>query len=723
MSTLSLPPPDDAAEKRPIITAHEWAMMPFEARRKVEFLRPLMLRCLELPSRGKKKGYELIAASTGGLISASTLEDKFHLWKEGGEPALVDKRKLRKKGKLASGLHEDTVQHVAALMERRPHQESRVRIVTFNAAWEAFMHELMEGAMIPGLGRRGAGTWRNLFARLYPGKELPRRCPWTLEKPPPCHGKTVMRERMPDRGESLVVMQGEHAARLAVPMGRTDTSKLRPLEVIQFDDVTLNFRIWARNPYLPGEPFELVTVNALVFMDVATRFILSVRYHPAFKLPNGKTCGIERRDVQHGLAEIFWHYGFPKDYECVLRCENATAAITAAFEEALARISGGLIVVSRSDVYKGVILPDGFQSTGAASWQKGHIESFNRRLAIRLAHVPGQTGASFFELPGETAAMQSATGKVAKIGHLLTDVQIAALAEHIGMEDLQAAMELAIHDMQANPLHDMEGFKELYFWRHGVSDPEPKPVNGPDFMALVEAGGIEYANAYVQHPDRRIISKETVHAKWHRLYREKDFHRLDFSSMAFLWMDAKKGTWRAGGEVFIDLGRGREFVFGGQEHQAKPGDDITLYFDADRPELGAVVCDGKDGTWLGRMENREAITWGRPEDHARLLAEKKAVRTGLINRAGKRHGTPARLLAAHAREAERMEIVESLPQPAPSESAAVVVRAFRGGGPVKHGRAADKPKAAPLSLADLRAEREALRSQTETPATSFSWVK
>ena len=730
MSTsLTLP-----AENRSIPATVWSTQITKQAREKADWLKGLCAKCAELPQRGRKAGYQRIAASTGGLISAHTLEDVYHRYQAEGEWALIDRRKLRKSGSQASVLHESTVQYWAAEAEDSPHREGPDGTVTFESTWRKLIRDIQAGEVIPGLGREGAaGTWRELHMRLHPGKPLPKNCPWSLENLPRGHSLQNFRLRQPDRGESDAAIQGTKKLELMLPQRHTDTAKMGIMEVIQIDDKELDMAVWVKNPYRGGK-LELVTVNVLLFMDVGTRRILSVRYYLAFTRPDGTRVGIERRDVQHGIAEILARIGYPVGWDLVICCENATAAITQAFQEALGRVSDGHIKVWRTSMYKGAVKPGDFSSTSGASWQKAHLESFNRRFSIELAGVRGQTGGNYLWKPAETAERLKQSNLVLrKVGELATEEEIGSLVEHDDLEAVQREVQQAIHEMETNPLHTMEGFKEVMQWRNHADDIW-RPMNDPLLKAMREQHGQAYVNTFVQQDGHSTCARETVQQKWNRLYRKDDFQRLPMTSLAFLFLDIVEGKWTRINELTGKLSQGRVYIFRGTDHTAEHGQKVTLHFDAECPSQGCVILS-EDGLVLGKMALYESGDWGDFAERAAIVEQKKKARNQVLQNLGKRHGTKARMDAKEARVDEHIEIVGRLAERTgivaqESTAAHAVMTAFDEDETptVRLRPALSRPRRAlpaPVVTHDLdalRAERSLIAEQTASKRPAFKWA-
>jgi hypothetical protein len=685
-----------------------------------------MLQCDELPPRGRKAGYVRIAAETGGEISAHTLEDIYQRWLAEGEIALIDKRLLRKRGKLASVLHENTVQEWLRLCETNQHLEHKSKLTTGSAAWEVLMRRIFAGDKVPGLGKHGKeGTWRELWQRVHPRKPLPARCEdeWSLASVPPGHSLNNFRDRQGDREtENNVAVRGIKELKLAVPQMRMDYSDLEPGAVIQCDDVDLNAQVMATDP--DTDVTAIVPVKALVFLDVATRKVLSVSLHLGFKREDGSRCGIERRHVQHGVAHVLATIGVARGREMVFRVENATAAITEELEMMLKRVSDGSIKVSRTPVHKGKVLPDGFTDSWGASNKKGHIESWNRQLAIRMGWAPGQEGANWTTKPHAVAAMlKDSEEALAVLDGVATEDQVRRTVEHDDLEQLIARFEEVVHDMENTPLHHKQGFKEKRQWRLHDQD-KWRDETDPMLARLLKEKGVDFVDAILAQDGCTRKVMETVNERWLRLYRAADFEVPHLSTLYFLYLDVAKGKWTARNEVEAQMSRGKAFVFYGTDHRAAQGEKVKVHFDCERPSLGCVLVAAEDGVVLGTMAFRQSGKWGDFEFQAISNQDKAEAEDSVLLAIHRRHDDATKPTRKARRLNVMREVGAALPETAEHPAASGVVDAYQGRRkalPARSERAPEPALPAP-DFEELRKRREALHAGTGPARKGFSWT-
>lgn len=654
------------SDPKPILSRTKFSALPEPCWKQINLLRRLIVQCEGVPHGQRRKCYDRVALSAGvsangqPLMSGETLRKKHAAWKREGEVALIDHTLCGGRcGQLTcnniarqSLLHGDTVNHWLTQAHSNQHQERKNATTCFRKAHRDFLRSLEAGEVIPGLANGGRpGTWRDLWVRMHARRAVPPRCPWGLGKSPKGHSYQNFMDRRCASHLTDVAIQGIKAMKLAVPQTRMDVSNLRPLEVIQVDDVELNVTVEVTND--AGAP-ELCKVNVLLWMDVATRRILHRQLIPATRRDDGTRRGITLQDVQHGLVVLLARCGVPVDYDMVIRCENATAAIPHELEEDLKRISPN-IDVSRTDVYRGVILPDGFAQRVGASWQKPHLESFNRRLAIELGTVPGQTGGNYTLKPGEQEGRMVANVLVLKrLGEVFTPEDRTEFMHLYNLEQVTVALDRAIHALQTNPEHELQGFAEARQWRFGAEDHGGwKPLNHPAMQKMRERHGDDYANDFISEPENHRVVRETVMERWDRLYKIQNIQQLSIGVLFFLWMDKAEGRWTAHNEITATLKRGRSYVFGGSEHSAEQGQPIWVKFDASEPDLGCVLVNAQ-GAPLGRMAARNLVAWGDHAARMEAYKEKLAAEIDLQRQLGEIHLGPRTLAAKTAAVDDRL---------------------------------------------------------------------
>ena len=627
------------------------------------------------------------------------------------------------------------MQHWIKLAELNQHSDRKDQLGTFGGAWHDLMLEIFGGKEVPGLGRDGRdGTWRDLWVRLHRNQAMPTTCKWDLADPPRGHSLQNFRDRKgPDLESEIASRGGKPLLTVATPKMRMDYTNLQPCRVIQCDDVEINQHVWVENPF-QNYKRTLVKVSALVWRDVGTRKVLSVSLHPAFERPDGTRVGITLRDVQHGIAHVLATVGIPIHWDLVFRVENATATVADAVKDVLSRLLGGRVGISHTGIWKGVILPDGFSGKVGKSWQKGALENFNGQLARKMGAAPGQTGGNYTLKPGDQPERyRQAKNMLTKVGDVATDAELEELMPLESMDQMLARFERAVHVLETNPNHQMQGFAKVPEWRQ-TDDGEWMPWNNKLMKTLTDKFGIEHINEIVLQRGCQRTVTETIVQRWDRMYKREDFEQLSFPALCFLYMDVTAGKWTAVNEVEATMPRGATYVFRGEEHSCQYGDKVKVHFIADHPGLGCVLV-GENGTPVGRMDFRRSGEWG---DHAWMANERKdqeAAQAAVMTKIHRRHSNTKTRTAALDKGARQLNLLndiaarEGLPAPE-SEDALAVVKAFdtlpTGSRRAGARPAADVPTApAARDLERLRTERESIVQAADAAKKAkpaFTWA-
>ncbi len=334
--------------------------------------------------------------------SKHNLKTLFYAWVKA-----KDWRALRRNYKHESALPVEFINYLRAmvLVEHRSRKQAINRV---REAWR-------NGEKVPGYG-----TWREWFAVTYQDREVPKGFCGDYPK---SWGDRNFYNKMPSRAQHKYATRGLTYAQSDLPHIIRDTSKLRPLELVVFDDFKTDIRVIAYNPVL--KKWEIVPCAGLIAMDVATRRILGFALVPRLTLPKReqrddttplsdeeregddrmRKIAISRADLQRVLKLIFSRFGVPKDYPMTLMVENAAAAITTDLEAALDLNFGGQVRVSRTNMLEHRTLANGFTERGGKPWEKGWIESAINVKHNRAGNLPGQTGSmEQVNAPGDLTA-------------------------------------------------------------------------------------------------------------------------------------------------------------------------------------------------------------------------------------------------------------------------------------------------------------------------------
>lgn len=270
---------------------------------------------------------------------------------------------------------------------------------------QVLIDEWLHGTHIPGYGTaeawyRERGRFMPDARRLVRDRDLPEG--WSLS-----NLRRLLARRLRRRSQKTLVETGFHDAHgaFAAQLLR-DRSRLRPLELVTFDDVRFDVKVVMRT----GNTWQVCYPLGLLALDVATGAIIGVGVKPAAKRVEidgaetdqaaGTRMAISRRETCYLLLQILERLGLPP-YTMNLLLENASAALTAEDERAFLTLMGGRLQIEKTGMARRKLLKSGFVEQGGMPWQKGWIEAFFRKLHTSINHLPGASGARYQLDPGE----------------------------------------------------------------------------------------------------------------------------------------------------------------------------------------------------------------------------------------------------------------------------------------------------------------------------------
>lgn len=474
-------------------------------------------------------------------------------------------------------------------------------------AWKKALRELVAGERIPGLG-----TWKDCWRRENPGEVPPETCPYSeIGKQPKRLSETNFRLLAKMTKEVRAMgKSGTAAARMELSLlVGFDTTMMKPLELVAFDDVRTDFLVL--DP-LTGQVVELWL---LVAMCVGTRCIISFGVRPRRKRADGTHEGITRRDMQHLVVGILQRYGIPSTYPMRLLVENASAAITEGFEAALLEASGGRVLVQRTSMLGGNPFKDGWgEEKKGNPHAKPWIESAFNLMHNEGAGIKGHIGANYSLKSQSVAPAIRYAEKAAKAGRVVMHLAERRLAG-LPFEDLQDAL----HDcqdifdrMNARRGHSLEGFDKLAEWRWKTAVQwlpwEAAPKGLP-------------AEAWEQ-----IETRKVPESPWMRLTRQVQgltFDALPASAVPALLLDCKTVTYHGGGVIgWKEQGKLWRFDivnYVGAGGKVAEGDVVNAWYDSNHPEKGAHLTTGK-GSFIGHAERTMMMS---PVDRDSMIAAAK----------------------------------------------------------------------------------------------------
>src|SRR5258708_1395912 len=422
----------------------DWLALPHDERERVKELLEVMA-AMKADPRGVVASLRAVAQANAGRRGWSfhNLRTLFYAWLA----VNGDWRVLARNYGHATSLPARFIDHLRTLCLKE-HRSRKQAIEKIRAAWRS-------GETLPGYG-----TWREWFAARWPDRDVPRAFAGDY---PEGWSNSNLYLHMPPPAQQALATRGFTAAHGLIPHVIRDTSTLRPMEMIVFDDFECDVLcIFQR---------RVVRVRGVLAIDVATRRKLAVGFKPLLTDDEGKKRAITRADVQFLIKQIFVRYGVPADYPVTLLVENAAAAIGEGLEAALEMFFHGQVRVQRTNMLEHRTLANGFCESGGKPWEKGWIESAFNLMHNLAGSLPGQKGARYDLAPASTAARVAyCEGLLAqKLG--LTDAQVAQLQLPIdNFDDLQAAYEKIFDLMDHRTEHKLLGFDQVNEWCRGVGD-------------------------------------------------------------------------------------------------------------------------------------------------------------------------------------------------------------------------------------------------------------
>lgn len=579
-----------------------YAKVRADARREAEALDEVM-RSIQRARKIWPECRRLAGTPAALGLSASRLRSKFYHWSAAAEPrilALINHNRCGGCGLPGCGKAQETALPEALLEEWR-HRAGSNDKRAFSQAWRTLLADLAHGKSLPGVG-----TWMELHLDLYPMREIPEKCPWSLHRPPPGWSQgNFQRQRQPE-AELALQKKGYFEAAKLLPMVRMDLSQLRPLQRVVFDDHPLDFRVMVEDG---RGRFQAVRMLGLFAMDVSTRQIIAFGLRPQLEREDGTKEGLTLRDMQHVIAQVLSRFGFPKNHTMELIVENGTAAISEELEKLLGRVSGGSIIVRRTGMIDGDLGMEGFGERSGNPRGKPWLESYFSLLDTVLGEVRGQTGSNYTRKPGDHEGRLTVAKRMARIIEALPEEKRHALAAPFeSARDALFIVDAAIKLLNARTEHELVGFERVTQFRFDESSAW-LPLNPARASSSTERETIERFLALPEPMQDLIIgNKATCTARmesplerWQRLWKNEDYHSIPTEVFLDLLLDARTALYNGGDVIDVKLGRdGRLLRFRGDRHTLQIGQQVQCRLDTENPQIGVWFQD-EAGRYLGMM--------------------------------------------------------------------------------------------------------------------------
>lgn len=338
-------------------------------------------------SLGLKKALERAAFKRRAMryFGFSSIRDKYYAYlKSGGNWRVLARLWVGRK----SSIPPEFKKWLIALAARTDRNDSMKSVIY------AVKRMWLSNTDIPGYGEPRA--W---WAKNRPNRDFPTRAVMFDEDFPTGWTDRNLFNLLPKQRTALTLAKRGFAAahgQLRAQLLR-DTSKLRPMQLITFDDVRLD--IMALCDY-DGE-VQPCYIHAIFALDVGSRKIVSWLIKPRLARDDGTHMGLDRRDTKALLLGLLGG-AMPADYKVRFLMENASATLEAEDRRLLQSVFRDNIEFDATGLTRfDLIKSCGFVEKGGQPWWKGWIEALFRKLHTLMNLLPGTTGNRYDNKPAE----------------------------------------------------------------------------------------------------------------------------------------------------------------------------------------------------------------------------------------------------------------------------------------------------------------------------------
>lgn len=389
--------------------------------------------------------------------SWQNLRTFYYVWRNGGRKAAV----LLPGYKSPSHI-ERMPDALAAEIQRRATAPTGGRDKNQKGLDATQIHKALEREWQAGASVPGVGTWREWWQAARPALPMPLTppaFPWGV--------KTVTRRIGP---KALLKMGniGHAAALKHLPHMRRDYSKLRKCELYTLDDVRLDC---VAIDDLTG---RVEYVKCYILQEIASRCIVAFILKPAD--------AIKAEDVDELLA---WGlqaegFGIGDGYQTHIWFERGTVACSEAAQRTLEAATDDGIKIHRTSMDGGVKwIGAAADKASGHSAGKATIESFNKKLHVRLLHLPGQAGNRFDNMPAHLGmgegerkdpskrraqdTLKAEAERLAqfRVSALMRGDQVDLKLPLLLVSQLQQEVATAIREYNGDRGHRMQGFSKV----------------------------------------------------------------------------------------------------------------------------------------------------------------------------------------------------------------------------------------------------------------------
>lgn len=465
---------------------------------------------------------------------------------------------------------------------------SRGRKDCLKATYHRLTRHWLRGGEVPGLGT--IYTW---WAEKHPTlRFVPSQIPRPRYMPQGWSYDTFVRHVKPrsHAGQHLIAFGHFAAHSHWSAQVMRDTSALRPLEYILFDDVRFDKKVLAQ---APDGSWQSVYPVGIVGYCLATRCDLEIALMPRLQREDGSHHGITRDGLRLCLHTILSTYGLPP-YPMTLVVEKAAAALSAADQNYITNTFGDRIRIIETSMEEYAELRGGMKERHGTPWSKAWIESYFRPLQTALAHLPGATGNRYDNNPGTLEASErAALDLVAKA--TARGIPVSSLRTPLKTFDqFHAAVREAMEMLRWRTDHQIRSFDEVF--EAELPDGSYIPIEDPDALP---------ANATIQRP-----RKEAPVERMQRIIRQQSIRfEAIHPGMIYPLLHEKARVKIVQGRINVSAqrlrrkaGSGTPVVYWQRDHDLLNNPDMwSQDLDGYFPEDMSCVHLVRDGAYLGTV--------------------------------------------------------------------------------------------------------------------------
>lgn len=310
----------------------------------------------------------------------------------------------------------------------------------------------------------GYGTFAQFWSKTQCDKPIPR----ALRDVPPFVPEGWSYSRIAaiirkvsarDSAVRMLTAHSFHATHSSWTQLLRDKSKLKPMQLVTFDDVELDIQCL----FKVKNKFQVCTAQAVMALDVATGMIVGHGVRPIYKDEDShKKRYLTRNEVNAVFLNMLHTHGLPANYKMHLLLENAAATFNKNDRALLETMFPGNFEIENTRMADRRLLKNGFCESHGLPYQKGWIEAAFRPLHTRLAHLPGTTGMRYDmrreDHEDKVKYALSVIEKAEKKGIEIERLKFPVLTE----DEFLPILDRIVKIFNARTNHKLQGFDYVY---------------------------------------------------------------------------------------------------------------------------------------------------------------------------------------------------------------------------------------------------------------------